>query len=320
MIELQITQQNSVYPLYPKTLLRVMLGKKDNGINMNTTDLVKTFDSLVTQTEQLCSSIRSSHQGLWIPLTPQEQSQGVSSLDKACHMLSNFWYQDGQDGRETRSCFGFIALPESTLIQAHKINDLKNTFKQQVQSLQKHNKQQWLELKGQLARRHPSLQEQLHFSGLSRLHLKQTWRTITVIDRTPSRIGFNWYHSGRSIQKISVQQAYDALARLDTGSPHIQAQLTAVSKLPSHTPLAKVQNLAPTMRANLFYEDGQTPLRQAMNISLPILFKAHKERTLPQHNEPEIDPPQQRQRAVRSDRKIEDTPFLPSIRVHRYNQ
>jgi len=287
---------------------------------MNTTDLIDTFDALILATQALCKSIRQNHEGVWVPLTPAEQSDGLSQIDKACRIFMDFWYQDGQDGRETRSCFGFIAVDDHTLDLAHKVNRLKETFKRDVQSLQKHNKQQWLDLKGQLARRHPALQSQLHFSGLSRLHLKQTWRTITVTDRTPIRIGFNWYHSGRSIQKLSVQQAYDALARLDTSSPHIQTQLSAVSKLPSHTPLAKVQNLAPTMRANLFYEDGKTPSRHAMNISLPILFKSHIERTLPQHNEPEIDPPQQRQRAVRSDRKIEDTPFLPSIRVHRYNQ
>ena len=297
-----------------------MLTKKDNGIKMNTADLILTFDSLISTTETLCNSIQASQEGAWIPLTPTEHSQGLTAINKACNMFRDFWYQDGQDGRETRSCFGFIAVPDTTLQIAHEVNQLKDTFKQQVQALQKHNKQHWLELKGQLARRHPSLQEQLHFSGLSRLHIKQTWRTITVINRTPSRIGFNWYHSGRSIQKISVQQAYDALSRLDTGSTHIQTQLAAVAKLSSQTPLAKVQNLAPTMRANLFYDDGETPLRHAMNISLPILFRSHNERKLPQHNEPEIEPPQSRQRAIRSDRKIEDEPFLPSIRVHRYNQ
>lgn len=286
---------------------------------MNTADLIKNFDTLVETTSKLCHSIRSNHQGYWIPLTELEQSTGITGINKACTILSDFWYQDGQDGRETRSCFGFIAVPDSTLELANTVNQLKDTLKQHVQILQKQNKQHWLELKGELARRHPSLQTQMHFSGLSRLHLKQTWRTITVINRTPVRIGFNWYHSGRSIQKVTVQQAYDALTRLDTSSPHIQTQLSAVSQLASHTPLAKVQNLAPTMRANLFYDDGESPLRHAMNISLPILFKAGNEKTLPQHNEPEIEPPTERQRAVRSDRKIEDNPFLPSIRVHRYN-
>ena len=296
-----------------------MLNKKDNGIKMNASDLIQTFDSLVNTTSLLCQSVRSQQQGYWVPLTENEQLNATTGLDKACNILSDFWYQDGQDGRETRSCFGFIAVPQATLDLANDVNNLKNTLKHQTQIIQKQNKQHWLELKGQLARRHPTLQSQLHFSGLSRLHLKQTWRTITVINRTPVRIGFNWYHSGRSIQKISVQQAYDSLARLDTSSPHIQTQLSAVAKLSANTPLAKVQNLAPTMRANLFYDDGESPLRQAMNISLPILFKAHNKKTLPQHNEPEIEAPTERQRAVRSDRKIEDTPFLPSIRVHRYN-
>lgn len=296
-----------------------MLNKKDNGIKMNASDLIQTFDNLVETTTMLCRSIRCDQQGIWVPLTQTEQSNATTELDKACNILSDFWYKDGQDGRETRSCFGFIAVPQTTLDLANDVNTLKDTLKHQTQILQKQNKEQWLELKGQLAKRHPSVQTQLHFSGLSRLHLKQTWRTISVIHRTPVRIGFNWYHSGRSIQKISVQQAYDALSRLDTTSSHIQTQLSAVAKLSANTPLAKVQNLAPTMRANLFYDDGETPFRQAMNISLPILFKAHKDKTLPQHNEPEIEAPTQRQRAVRSDRKIEDTPFLPSIRVHRYN-
>lgn len=286
---------------------------------MNTPDLIQTFDNLVETTAMLCRSIRREQQGIWVPLTQTEQLNATTELDKACNILRDFWYQDGQDGRETRSCFGFIAVPQATLDLANNVNKLKDTLKHQTQVMQKQNKQHWLELKGQLARRHPSVQAQLHFSGLSRLHLKQTWRTITVINRTPVRIGFNWYHSGRSIQKVSVQQAYDALSRLDTTSSHIQTQLSAVAKLSVNTPLAKVQNLAPTMRANLFYDDGETPLRQAMNISLPILFKSHKDGTLPQHNEPEIEAPTQRQRAVRSDRKIEDSPFLPSIRVHRYN-
>jgi len=285
---------------------------------MNNTDLITTFDQLVSATDALCQSLKSSHQGIWLPLSDDEQAQSISAIDKACQLIQDFWYQDGQDGRETRSCFGFIAVDDGTIELAKHVNTLKNTLKQQVQTLQKHNKENWLQLKGELGRRHPSIQAQLHFSGLSRLHLKQTWRTIPLIERTPIRIGFNWYHSGRSIQKMTVQQAYDALSKLDTSSPHIQTQLKLVSNLANQTPLAKVQNLAPTMRANLFFEDAEFPPRQAMNISLPILFKVHKERILPQHNEPEIEPPLERKRAVRSDRKIEDNPFLPSIRVHRY--
>ena len=285
---------------------------------MDSTALIQLFDELVDTSKQLVDEIQSEQKGFWLPIKKDQDPKSLQALNLACQLIQDFWYQDGQDGRATRSSFGFIALPEHTLKRANNVNHIKENFKQQVNAFQKKHKDAWLSLKGDLGKRHPSLQEQLHFSGLSRLHLKQTWRTLPVIMRSPSRIGFNWYQSGRSITKITVQQAYDALARLDTQSKHIAIQLDAVSRLSANTPLAKVQNLAPTMRANLFYEDGQSPLRQAMNTSLPILIKAREDQLLPEHNSPEIEPPTSRVRAVRSDRKIEDTPFLPSIRVHKY--
>ncbi len=286
---------------------------------MNTHALINCFDQLVGSTQKLCNSFTLQDNPHWLPLTDTEQLQRISSLQKAKSIYQDYWYQDGQDGRETRSCFGLISANDAQIQEALLINKLKEHLKQQVKTLQKDHKQQWLELKGALALRHCSLRESLHFTGLSRLHLKQTWRHIPVIERIPCRVGFNWYSSGRSIQKISVEEAYEALSKMDTSSLHIQTQLQQVGKLAHNTRLAKIQNLAPTMRANLFYKDNQLPERQAMNISLPILFKNTDNKPLPNHNEPELVPPLSRKRAVRSDRTIEDQPFLPSIRVHRYS-
>jgi hypothetical protein len=286
---------------------------------MNTSELINCFDQLVHSTQDLCNSFTQQNNPHWLPLTEAEQLQHISSLQKAKSIYQDYWYQDGQDGRETRSCFGLISANDTQIQNALLINQLKEHLKHQVKNLQKQHKQQWLELKGTLASRHASLRESLHFTGLSRLHLKQTWRHIPVAERMPSRVGFNWYSSGRSIQKMTVEEAYEALAKMDTASLHIQTQLQQVGKLPLNTPLAKIQNLAPTMRANLFYDDNQFPERQAMNISLPILFKNTHNKPLPSHNDPELVAPLTRKRAVRSDRTIEDKPFLPSIRVHRYS-
>ena len=285
---------------------------------MNTSQLIESFDHIVQGSQALCVSLRQQNNPLWLPITEQEALIGLTPLQKALNFYQDFWYQNGQDGRETRSCFGLISANELQIKQAISINEHKEIFKQQVKLIQKNNKQIWNEFRGQLAKRHDDLRNSLHLSGLTRLHLKQTWRAIPVIERTPSRVGFNWYNSGRSIQKITVEQAQQALLNLDQSGDHIQSQLSTLSHLASHTPLAKVQNLAPTMRANIFYEDNALPSRQAMNISLPILFKADEKNKLPPHNEPELIAPLTRKRAVRSDRRIEDEPFLPSIRVHRY--
>ena len=304
---------------FPKSSFkRNLLKGIDNGINMSISELTDRFNQLVNDVEILCYRIRQSELPIWIPLSEEEHARGISEKEKACQYFQDFWYQDGQDGRETKSCFGLIAVEGHILELALAINEQKEAFKQQIKALQKDHKESWLDLRGQLGRSHPKLREQLRYSGLSRLHIKQTWRHIPVIERTPVRVGFNWYQSGRSIQKITVKQAQEALLKMDTTSDHIQTQLNQLNQFAEHEPLAKVQLLAPTMRANLFYEDASGPLRQAMNVSLPILFKASDDGALPAHNNPTLEAPTERQRKVRSDRKIEEEPFLPSIRVHRY--
>lgn len=285
---------------------------------MNISELVDLFDQLLKASHEVSTTIQQSNTSMWVPLTENEQAQTLSPKRKAGEVFEDYWYQDGQDGRETRSSFGLIPADDNLLSLGHNVNELKDQLKAKVNALQKQDKTQWLKAKSVLNGHRKELRESLHFAGLSRLHLKQTWRHIPILDRTPSRVGFNWYNSGRSIQKISVSQAEKALLKIDVASNHIQTQLAILGKLSSNTPLAKVQNLAPVMRANVFFEDELDPPRLAMNVSLPILFKAGADGKLPEHNIPPMTPPHERQRAVRSDRRIEDDPFLPSIRVHRY--
>lgn len=285
---------------------------------MNITALVDTFDELMDACHGFSKQIQSGQYTLWVPLSDQEQALGMTSQTKAGQVFEDVWYQDGQDGRETRSSFGLIAADDALIEAALNINQLKDSLKSLANHMQKQDKAQWRELKGELNIRRRELRESLHFSGLARLHLKQTWRHIPVIERCPTRVGFNWYNSGRSIQKLSLEQAQKALEKMDISSPHIQTQLSALGQLRPGTPLAKVQNLAPVMRANVFFDDNMTPDRLAMNVSLPLLFKAGQDGKLPEHNTPPLTPPTERQRAVRSDRRIEDDPFLPSIRAHRY--
>ena len=75
------------------------------------------------------------------------------------------------------------------------------------------------------------------------------------------------------------------------------------------------------MRANLFFKeplaDGRG--RRAMNLALPLFIPASDGR-LPEHNQPLPRPPQGRTRARRSDERLEDDVFLPSLRVYRYRE
>jgi hypothetical protein len=191
----------------------------------------------------------------------------------------------------------------------------KDNLRKTIQSLKDADSVGWRETQGRLAKRYAMLNERLAREGLNRLHLKQVYRHIPLVVNRPEKVGFSWYTSGRSIKKITKKEAYDLLCRLNTDATHIKIQLERLATLKDSEPLARVQNQAPVLRANLVYTDKK---RKSMNVSLPLMFPSEGKRELPEFNVPMSTPPTSRSRLVRSDNKLEDEPFLPSIRVHRY--
>ena len=286
------------------------------------THLVDTFDTFVSTMNAFCQKLEDLNPPAWLPLSEEEQSLSMTHLQKAIQFYRDIWYVDGQDGRETRSCFGIIGVPTSVIEDAKVVNDTKNQFQKAVQALQK-NKALWDQTSDFLNERHPNVRETLMQSRLARVHLKQCYRYIPYVEQKPIKIGFSWYKSGRSIKRIDVETAIQSLEKLDLNAPHIQAQIAKVSTFPKNMPLAKVQTLAPIMRANLVYapiDSSEEKKRQAMNISLPLLIPLFPGADFPQYNKPPLTPPEKRTRIDRSDILIDPEPFLPSIRVHRYTK
>ncbi|GGX51215.1 DNA replication terminus site-binding protein [Saccharospirillum salsuginis] len=232
-------------------------------------------------------------------------------------LLLDLWYQEDQDGRETRIYPGLIALNREQITLAAEVNMAKDQFRKVVHAMKEEDSVRWREIQGQLARRYQGLNEAMSREGLSRLHLKQVFRHMPLVVKRPDRVGLSWYTSGRSIQRITKQEAWDRLTQLNTESAHIRIQMERLSALPDNEPLARVQRQAPVLRANLVFADGR---RKSMNVSLPLLFPSQGVNELPDFSVPPATPPNERQRLVRSDNKLEEEPWLPSIRVHRYRQ
>ena len=237
------------------------------------------------------------------------------SLMQLQQQLVDVWHKDGEDGRTTAKLYGLIGVSDALLAEGVLLNEAKAAFKQQVSQLMKNETGQVAE---QLRHRSDALARALNRAGLGRLHLKQCYRQIPILDRQPDSVKFTWYSSGRSIRKITVQDAIDRLLKLDTSRPHIQIQLDQCNRLRAHTELAQVQTQVPVVRANFVWNrQGDTPDRKARNCPLPILFPIDPSKGFPSHNTlPEQLP--ERTRAERSDGIIDPDPFLPSIRVHLY--
>lgn len=291
---------------------------------MSTQLILPLFDQLVEQLQQLNKLIMQEQPSCWVALTDDEHSNRITHLQKCIAYYQDIWYQGNQDGRETRSCYGLIAANETIIELAKKVNNIKDELRFVIQQVQKNDKDEWLSSKALLNKRHENLQEHLYYSGLSRIHLKQIYRHIPILDDRPDTIRFSWYTSGRSIKKITREEAEKKLIALGEEKEHIQVQLNKLKDLAHNEILAQIQKQAPVVRANLVFKklDNEKniseTIRKAMNVSLPILIPQSSNQPLPQFNEISLTPPPERTRQQRSDFKISDEVFLPSIRAHRY--
>lgn len=284
-------------------------------------DIVQAFDNLALCLDAFCCNLKKQQPNCWVALSESEIN--VKHLDKACSYYQDIWYQDQQDGRETRSCYGLVMADQQLIDLAHTVNKAKDSFKALVQQVQVINKDWWLQEKSRLNSRHENLRQKLYFTGLSRIHLKQLYRHIPILPQRPEKIGFTWYSNGRSIKRLSVAQAQAKLLAMGEDKSHIQQQLQNLNTLPEHEVLAQIQTQVPVVRANLVYkilnDKGHSEtVRKAMNVSLPILVPDENNPLLPSFNQIDDQPPAARTRVARSDFKICENAFLPSLRVHRY--
>lgn len=275
------------------------------------------FDTQISAADQVITAVREENSTLW-------RLDGVSADSEwLSQALQDVWYQDGQDGRVTRPYLGVVAAGPTVIERVAALNAAKEQLAELFAELREKYPDQLAELKAILPFRHPGLNQHLRGDGLARLHLKQCWRRVPVAEAPVARVRFAWYSSGRSIQRVSVAECEALLMKLDTEAEHVRLQLKLLAGLPSDEILARIQPQAPLMRANLFYrepvmrEDGELRTRRALNVSLP-LFLPHDDLRLPALNQPSPTPPTERTRARRGDVRIEDTPFLKSLRVHRY--
>lgn len=271
------------------------------------------FDQLITAISRAASIYEQQRPPTW---RFHQSTEDPTWLRQA---LLDMWHQQGQDGRETRNYIAIIAAEDELQAAFQDINQVKTSISELLQHIKQIEPKALSETKQRLPKRHPQVDEILRQGGLARLHLKQCWRSIPTSPAPVSRVRLAWYSSGRSIKKLSVQEAEQKLLQLDKNAPHIRIQLKQLASIPSGETLAQVQAQAPLMRANLFFTeplaDGHT--RRALNIAMPLVVPANEGR-LPHIKIPPLEPPTKRTRAKRRDEKLESDPFLPSLRIFRY--
>jgi hypothetical protein len=288
----------------------------------------KLIDSFEHMSEALIVFTQRLHQSnlpLWLPLTDSER-HCTNEKNKAVQLYSNVWHSGDGDGRITQSCHGVIGASPELISSAFALNNAKSHFKHVISQLKDKDPKS---INLAVQSRSQFLANALNQQGLSRLHLKQCYRHIPIIEGGCIKVHFSWYASGRSIKRISHEQSLQMLLQLDQSSTHIQAQIQKLSNLRPGTLLAQVQSQVPVMRANAVWPlpvaineaqpDPKTLwIRKARNSPLPLLIPLSQGEPLPQFNQPSLTAPLKRTREIRSDSIIETAPLLPSLRIHCY--
>lgn len=277
------------------------------------------FDNILSAIEHACERYAAEQPHAWAMETRSPDTEWIRRT------LLDMWHERDLPGNFTSRHAGVIAASAELRQAFRAINDAKADFQvvidQMKQTKPAYNSR--TQLKELLAHRHPALREHLNTAGMARLSLKKTWRRLFVFDEPVRHLGIGWYVSGRSIVKISIEEAEKKLLRLGADQDHVDIQLKQLASLPPGEPLALVRNQAPLLRCNVQFEeseDGETPKSVGLNSSMPVVVPpdAYTGLLPPLRTPPSSPPPAKAQRQRRKDTKIEEQPFLPSISVHRY--
>lgn len=280
--------------------------------------LFESFTNLLSVVNKFCHSLRHNESlPIWVSRTPLEINTDVSMRTKAINLFQALWYEDGQEGRDTLTCPGIIGADFETLNLAKTCNEAKDTFKKAVLALKTLPKADMDTLMEDLHRRNETVATAMKRMGAARLNLKQAYRHIPVLDKRPVKIGFTWSKQGRTIQRTSVQEARRLLERRRE-TPQTRLELERLAPIVETEILARVRPVCPHLRANLVFQNPAKEVqRRLMQAPLPILVPLKPDEELPEFVPIAPDPPTS-QRLQRSDVRIEEDVFLPTIRVHRY--
>jgi hypothetical protein len=282
-------------------------------------DLLESFDRLINELQSFNIAVLGDrHLPAWVSMD-KESRDGLETRAKAVQLYSALWYQDDQDGRETLTCPGIVGASSKTLETAITCNEAKDAFKNAVLALKTLSKPEVHALMADLNHRHEEVARAMKRMGAARLNLKQAYRHIPFLQERPLKIGFTWSKQGRTIQRTTVAEARSLLERR-VETPQIEMELQRLAGVPSSEILARARSVSPHLRANVvFGANHRGTKRRLMQAPLPIMVPLTPTESLPDFVP--VDPkPMAGSRLQRSDVRIEEEMFLPSIRVYRYRE
>lgn len=226
------------------------------------------------------------------------------SRDKVIDLICSINYKDDQHPKSTLRASGLVGVSSRVLEAIAHVNDLKKRFKDSVKQV-------------------PPRQRRVlnrHIPGLCRL---QAYREIVALEGYPNAAHFFWASNKSGISRRSVATVRkelntekDKAAATDTSLLRaIEFDLEKLVSLPDREIVAKRRAIRLHPQCNLWVNSRLVGPEDAY---LPIFYPHDAEKPCPDVTPLPSAEQRKRQRGLRSDRKLEDEPFLERIDLYRY--
>ena len=287
-------------------------------------DVINNFEKLQDKLSSLHEHMKEDkHLMAWMQdgKSLVEYSNSIIARVKAFALLNQLEYTAEQEPREIIIGAGFVGCSSTTIEQANRVNEAKDNFKAAILTL----KEAKLPLKDEmlnssmeniLNKRSSIAKGTLNKIGLARLHLKQCYRRIPILEEAPLKISWTWANT-RSIKRITVAQAQEMLNKKSKDAG-ILNQIQKLNNIYNQEELAIVQDLAPHLRANIVLPDENSVKRIMIKGPVPIFFPCDRDTAPPIFKAPKEKTAKSQDRLTRADVRIDPEAFLPAIRAHRY--
>jgi len=254
------------------------------------------------------------------PISLQTVEAGKDPRQAIADFISLVVYaNDEMEAGDTINCIGLCGTNLETLQGLERITLARKAVQKILMAMDKHrmteNKEVITLSKKALAK-----------LGYARFNRRQAKRAFFYFDHRLDSVSFTWARS-RQVVAISVVHAKTILdKRFQDANDLIaqeswHAQRLLLDSLSSDEPLVQVAPPAVHPRANITWYDEKGDFKRQVKVAVsPIFYLASENASLPRIRPLVGDKDEPALRLRRNDVQIEDDPYIPSIRVHRYQE
>ena len=282
-----------------------------------TAEFITAWHEFRAVLEPLCAQLRADDG------RPAWAWRAVHPHQAAADAIANLFFEDDQDAREVRIQPALIGVTTDTLRLAHALNARRSRVKRALMALDRRKHKSCDPLSARRRRRRLG-DVVLEARGLARLHRVQLYREVHVLDRRPDWVGFLWART-RRVERISVAALRTQVQRLLNNPPQAQfaqADLDRLRSLRDEDMLALVEAQPCHARANVAWAKTNASgfIRRMLPATLPLVYPAEAHEALPKLKPLPEDAESRSHRAARTDRKLEQEPFLATVPAYRYRR